>query len=365
MKSLLVVRAIYIFLATCLLLLPLQTTAQMPPDDLMRRVDKASHGGLTNSSTDPRYGWISGVVTAADTGLPIPNMRVVLYFCGYSINDPHPLVSGIAGEVKTDSQGKYLIKAVAQYYSEFGWFTICLAIVFEGNTEYAGQDYNNHPYGYDIDRVPVTEGKITTGINAVLDRKVNVIGVVTDKDSTQPLEKVRVTLRSPNQLVYLGFRSFVTETDAAGRYLFPEMDPSANYSIMFETSLSTYATQRYFGKSYTPITFTPGITNEVNVALDFDPNALAGTIVDAVTHTGISSTIVTVYTQVGQSFSQSDTFKTGDAGQFAFHLQPGTYGLVAQHWQHFDQFYNQQVSITNTDVISIGCISKKGQKIGG
>lgn len=134
----------------------------------------------------------------------------------------------------TDVRGEYVVGALAP-----GSYKVKFNDFLAGNPI---QYYNNKPDLSSADLVTVTEGSVTTGINAHIVTGGSVMGVVTDAGG-QPLAGINVMIYTDNGN-YVNF----ARTDANGSYAIFGL-ATGSYKVEFDDLSGKYAPQYYDHKS--------------------------------------------------------------------------------------------------------------------
>jgi hypothetical protein len=235
-------------------------------------MDSADPVSVTDGITTPDInaalepgGAITGLITAEDTASPLSEVTVGVYDSqGYYVTSGYP-----------DSTGVYTITGLAtgSYFVQFD--------PYGSSADYIGEYYDNKPDLDSADPVAVTEGNVTTGIDAALALGGSINGQVTTQEGGLPLEGVYANIYD-SQMDYIDYAS----SDAAGNYSVRGL-LSGTYYISFEPSGSgpsaEYIPEYYDDQpsfsSADPVAVTaPDPTNGIDAAL-----ALGGKITGQVT----------------------------------------------------------------------------------
>ena len=189
-----------------------------------------SEGSTAEANASLKQGGeISGIVTNAHTGLPIEGVFV----CAF----PAPIGGGASVECAfTKSKGEYRISGLAE-----GAYDVDFLGVSGGPLTYLSQYYEDTSSVKMAKAVPVTAGKLVTGINAALLEAGRISGRVVNANTNLPLEGVFVC-------ALLNLQSGVScaFTEANGQYTISEVPPG-QYRVGF--ALEGYRTQYYNGHS--------------------------------------------------------------------------------------------------------------------
>ena len=191
----------------------------------------------------PVGGEITGQVTSASTGDPLPNVSVS--------------ASGASGAgygtASTDANGDYTIVGLPtdNYYVSYQ----------DPAGSYLDQQYTQNP-------VAVAAGQTTTAIDAAMQSAAKISGTVTDSASGQPIDGIQATAYDAN-----GNYITSTDTDGNGAYTLSDL-PTGSYRVEFSNDydLGGYLTQYYNARSSLatadPITATAGqTTTGINAAM--------------------------------------------------------------------------------------------------
>lgn len=229
---------------------------------------------------DPSPGIISGIVTDADTTLPISGASVTVYSGTNIVGSAFTDSNGFY-EVADLNPGGYVVNASASGYQAQGKGAIVLA----GNTSTV-----------DFALVPIP-GEIS--------------GTVTDAVTTNPIPGATIQ-------VFRGVIPIASAlTDSSGNYTIGNLAPDS-YTVLASAS-------GYQSDSKGAIV-SSGVTTTVDFALQPDPGTIAGTVTDAVTTNPILGATVRVYS--GQTLEGTAT--TDVNGDYSITgLAPGVYTVEA------------------------------------
>jgi 5-hydroxyisourate hydrolase-like protein (transthyretin family) len=254
-------------------------------------------------------GTISGVVTDAVTGDPLPMIFVSVFdldinFVAFDVTDP-------AGyyEVGNLEPGLYLV-----------WFEI--GSVQAG--QYKEEWYHNAPWYDSAQQVLVTSGGVTT-VNEDLVPWGRIAGTVTDASSGDPLEGIRVEVRDQSNTL-----KGQSTTDADGRYTVGHLE-SGTYKVYFYDDSQTYAHEWYHDalifESATTVDVTIGEEMTVNEDL-WVGSTIQGTVTDASSGNPIPGGISVWVFDLDHAFAG---FAQVNGGQYEVkELRPGSYKIYFQ-----------------------------------
>ena len=230
-------------------------------------------------------GKITGQVTAAGTGAPLPNVYVYAYTSTTSYTWNYVAYDS------TDSTGVYTITGLTtgNYYLRFD----------PPGSDYFEEYYNDKPSLATADPVSVTLGSVTSGINTALTLGGKLTGQITTLGSGTPLEDAFVraytNTTASNYVAY-------DYADASGVYTLTGL-ATGNYYLRFERT--DYLTEYYNDKptlaAADPVSVTQGsVTSGINAAL-----TLGGKITGLVTASGagtpLENALVYAYTRTTAS----------------------------------------------------------------
>ncbi len=282
-------------------------------------------------------GQITGVVTAADTGLPLQSAYATAY-------TPD---GGYITSTLTDSAGQYalIVLEPGDYVVEFYYYG--------GN--YVPEWYDDKPDLYNADPVSVTDGGLTPGINAILEVGGEITGTVTAEDSGDPLENVSV-------YAYTLDGSYVSSgyTDSSGKYSIKQLGPGS-YLIEFIDygSGDSYIRQWYNNQpdqeSADPVAVTPpDVTPDIDAVLQ-----KGGGITGAVTAEGsgdpLQDVSVFLYNPAGDYLSSTSV---NASGLYTFTaLASGVYYVRFNPYgdsdQYLEEYYDGQLDLQSADPVTV------------
>jgi 5-hydroxyisourate hydrolase-like protein (transthyretin family) len=245
-------------------------------------------GGVTSNinAVLNRGGQITGQVTAADGGAPLPYVSISVYDS-----------NGVqAGSGSTNASGVYTTTGLAT-----GSYRL-----YFSTGDYIGKYYNDKASLATADPVNVTAPNLVSGINAVLARGGKISGRVTAADTGAPLSGVLVGAYDSN-----GTEVQYDYTDSCGNYTITGL-PTGNYRVRFHGFTicanvgGSYVLKTYVGEYYNdkPSLATadvlavtaPGTVSNINAVLALSSGA---TPVSGVTISGPT----TGYTHTSYTFN--------------------------------------------------------------
>jgi hypothetical protein len=169
-------------------------------------------------------GMITGTVTEAGTGNPIPGLLV----CANSFE-----LSGRCGW--TDAAGNYVITGLSEdsnYQVEFNFYA-----PFQDNLNYLTQYYQGSEDHNDWDPVAVTVGDTTEGIDAVMRPGAQIVGRVLEVGTSAPLPKIEVCALDPTGTPLAEEFERCTFTDATGHYAIRSLR-AGTFIVVFSRELN-------------------------------------------------------------------------------------------------------------------------------
>jgi RHS repeat-associated protein len=283
-------------------------------------------------------GQVTGQVSDAGTKAPIEGIEV----CAFGESG-----RGCGG---SDASGNYTINGLGsgEYTIEFN--------APEGGPNYARQFYNGKTSSSQANRINVTAGSVTPGINAAMTAGGQIHGKVTAAVSKEPLEKIRVCA----QAFVSGEYEFRCQlTDASGEYSIAAL-PAATYSVSFTDISGHYAQQFYKnaassleeeGVAVTAGAVSAGVDDALQVG-----GEIRGRVVDAVTKAPLKEIVVCAYVPgVGggcPSTNASGEYAITDLelGQYRVEFRPSTFA----HQNYLRQYYNEKATESEANLVSVG-----------
>ena len=176
-------------------------------------------------------GGIHGTVTSAETAAPVDNYRVDLY----------DSAKAQVATTCTAADGTYSFSGLgtADFYVSFSGKTGCGA-----PTDFAPEWWAHHFAGTLANAIPVTDGLVSTGIDASLRAGAQVLGTVTDAATTLPVANVTVQVHDNFGSLLTSVCSAADGTYTANR-LAPGVDTVAFISDGGCGAVAGYQTQYY------------------------------------------------------------------------------------------------------------------------
>lgn len=235
---------------------------------------------IVNFALIPNPGSINGSVIDAVTNNPIAGATVRV------LNGPTVIATAI-----TDSNGNYAIPNLAPD----DYFVVAQAVGYQSMVKPAS----------------VTSNNITTVDFALNPFPGAILGTVTDATTTDPIAGATVVVFQGTTPVAYSL------TDSDGNYSIPDLGPG-NYTLVVNAPDYQIA--------YTTALVTANATTIVNFALQANPGAISGTVIDQCTELGIPGSLVIVLDGTSiVSFGLTDS-----NGQYTIdNLGPNTYTVIA------------------------------------
>lgn len=294
-------------------------------------------------------GEVSGIIKAADTGQPLPNVGVTA--AGYNYRTTF-----------TDANGHYAF----QYQTANGPTSISLEVGQTGH--YVGITQNS--------LFNVISGTVTT-MNFTLTVGASIVGIVHATDVVTPLQHVSVILSPTIVLTGSPSGQRFASTDANGHYQFLGIAPGG-YKLKFETSfgetfdasLNQYPTTYYGGVGDAASGAVIAVTtpNTITANLLFSPGAtIAGDVFAADTGLGLKDYSAYVDAPDKPELGRAAIRYYGTSSYAIQGLRPGTYRLVVYPFgpagnsdsqDYIGQYYNNQISPTLANLITITQITQ-------
>jgi 5-hydroxyisourate hydrolase-like protein (transthyretin family) len=293
-------------------------------------------------------GTITGQVTAADTGLPLDDVRVSLY--------------------RDECDGSYFTELDYDYTDETGAYTFDglpagnYQLRFEPSSWGESRAYLDDS----INPVSVTAGNSTTS-DIALQRGGQIMGKVTAADSGAPLADVNVYAYYYNENYDRYYYHSSVRTNASGVYSTTGLI-SDTYRLSFEPSyrgVSAAYVEEFYNEQNSlatadEITVTPGqITNDIDAAL-----ALGGQIMGRITAeengTPLESVSIDIYTSTLSTYPVAYAYTDENGVYTTTGLATGNYYVKFESptWDtpaadYIDEYYNNHSTLGNADAIAV------------
>ena len=311
-----------------------------------RLKDQRKHGQCPRESFTAGTGSIAGTVRGVDSGTAgLSNAYVYVYQYSY-----YRCFSSSVRYAYTGADGKYTVTGLGTglYLVEF--------VPRSGN--YLGQWYNNKPGQLEATVVKVTDGVVTSNINATLAVGGSITGVVKGGDTGLGIWGVSVT-------VYDNLKRYVASgsTDSSGAYTVKGLR-TGTYYVQFEPwywypgDSGRYMARFYSGKTSldtaTPITVTAPNSTTVNTFLQVGAR-IKGKVTGADTGTtGLAGVYVFVYDWCGR-WVDYRYITTDSAGTYEFKgLPSGTYRVrYLPGGKYLSQYYSNQTSLAMANPVTV------------
>ncbi len=287
-------------------------------------------------------GRISGEVTDASTLAAVAGVEV----CAEATSE-----ESYGCEV-TDSQGKYEIVELGtgNYKVEFR--------PPQGPLDYVPQYYDGKPSWQQASLVHVTNGLLTSGVDAALTRGGWIEGRVTDAVTKAGLAEVFVCAIP---IAEEGFGR-CGSTNSLGNYTLHGL-PADSYGVEFFPEDGDHLFQAYKGKANwyeaTPVTVTAGAGTAAIDAELGQAGHIAGTVTDAASGAGIPFVPVCLVDAKGEP---EVCVRAGSAGRYSFDgLPSGAYRVrfspdhlwPEEEDDYVEQYYNGESSSSQADLVVV------------
>ncbi len=306
--------------------------AHRPGVSLVDTSDPATSPGLVAAN-----GFITGIVTAADSFAPLTSVSACAYHpTPYAYNCGLPNASGVYS-VSVPPGSNYRVSFIpydGRYIPEY----------------YDNVPYNN-PSGYTP--VSVSDSAVTANVNAGLAPGAQVIGRVTDQATGNPLSGIYVQVQESSA----GYYYASSTTDANGVYTTTPGLPPGSHWVQFIDFSGVYATE-YYTNAYrfdlaTLIDVTTTHRTGIDAALS-PGGTLSGTVTAEGSGAPLNNIYVTAYDAVDGNFINSDS--TDAAGVYRFGgLAPIEYKLQFVDFNdvYVPEYYNNKRDFASADPVSV------------
>ena len=296
-----------------------------------------------DAELQPTSGSISGKVTSAASGDPIPAVAV----CAYEAEG-----ESFAGCAETDSEGSYVVHGLAPGSYKVGFYS------YGGRFEYAGQYYSGKSTWEEAEAVDVEAGSNTSGVDAALGKAGTIAGTVTAATDGTPIEGVQVCAFETGREG--GFHPCAV-TDAAGEYTIGGL-PASSYKVSFYAPYGGYefVNQFYDGKGSWAegdvVAVEPGAAVQgIDAELAGSSGRITGTVTDAATHKPIGDVEACAYTAEGDYYYNCGS--TDEEGHYTIEgLPSGEYKIqfsTPYESPYAPQFFNDKGSLEEADPVSV------------
>ena len=268
-------------------------------------------------------GQISGTVTSQATGRPSRDSGFT-----YSIRR-----ATLAGSAQTGADGTYTVSNLPTGNYE---------VEFYGTGSYIAQYYDGQSSHANANPVSVTDGQVTTGINAAMLSNGVISGTVTDASTGNPIAGAYANVYDSN-----GYYVTYAATNSSGVYTTPGL-PAGSYTV--KVSAAGYAP---FTQSGTVSVSIGSTTSGINAALAPD-GAISGTVTDAGGQTNLASVSVTAYDSSGSYATSTST--ASDGSYTLKNLVPGTYELKftpSSGQNYLPQYYHGENTLASADPVTV------------
>lgn len=292
-------------------------------------------------------GTISGTVSKAADGSPLPGIEV----CAYIFS------GGFGGCDESDAGGEYAIPGLAAGSYRVG---------FESSGSKFATQYYDGAHGW-FDATAVSVGATTTsGIDAAMEETGSIGGTVTDAADDEPIAGVSVCAEIQRGL---SAWTYCDETGADGAYVVDGLAPG-DYEVSFRGTLTetspgeftpvNYITQYYEGKAREseadPVTVTEGASLPgIDAAME-EGAEIAGSVVAASDGEPLENVQACLY--VAATGAQGRCASTdADGNYLLFGLSGGNYkvgfGIESFGSPFTPQYYDDKPSLATADVVAL------------
>ena len=273
----------------------------------------------------PRTGAISGAVTDAALGAPLPGVQVQVY----------DAQDDIVGFATTDADGAYLVSGLPAGSYRVGFST----------GGYGAQYYNGSGTLAGAGAVSVTAGQTTDSIDAAMPRAGVVEGTVTGGPEATPLAGVTVQV-----LLGGGFPVATTTTLSDGTYAFGGLS-AGRYTIGFFPSQGmNYLPEYYDGQtnqdSATPVTVANGTVDSGIDAQLAVGGEITGRVTSAAGGAPVQGVMVSASGDDTGSFQTATTDANGDYTIAGLASDTYTVSFATSDGSYVDGTYADSVPVT-------------------
>jgi hypothetical protein len=299
-------------------------------------------------------GTISGTVTAADSGLPVPGSSV----CVNRLNAR----SNFENCTLTNAAGEYTVARLAT-----GSYSVRFMAGFEA-PNYLRQYFDDSPTRKSAAPVAVTAGSDTPGIDAALHPGGRIAGTATDADTEAGIQGLEVCATMPGAESPRQFGC--DQTDAEGKYAIEGL-PSGSYQVSFLPSFYGYLNylgQYYDGKSTEAESDPVGvIAGSTTAGIDAELRAggtISGEVIDAVTKDpappvrACASSVDGEFERCGYTKSGGEYAIVGlPSGDYSVHFAPGQETGVGSepppNYGYAGQYYDGKPSKAEAESVNV------------
>jgi 5-hydroxyisourate hydrolase-like protein (transthyretin family) len=294
-----------------------------------------------NTATLNAGAQISGTITAASSGAPLVDARIILY----NLNDQ------FVNSAVADTNGRYQLNGIIAGRYKVGFEP---GFGGGGREELLPEYYNDKFDLTTADIIELADGERRL-INASLLRGGKITGVVTDSQTGLPLDNVDVTLYRAN-----GRYVRQIATDPQGTYTFVGLYAGA-YKLEFESSEYEYLIEYYNDKR------SLAKADEINVALEQTTSVnvsltggarVVGKVTNALSGAPLSGIEVSLYDENGQRVNQSTTSVSGlytitrlYSGNYRASFAPNSFSGGSADF--LLEYYNDKSTLALADVVNL------------
>ncbi|MBP7687805.1 MAG: carboxypeptidase regulatory-like domain-containing protein [Thermoflexales bacterium] len=283
-------------------------------------------------------GFITGTITAADTGLPLNNVRVDVFN-----------LSGVFQAYVFGISGVYSLSVPAGNYK--------VSFTSYATEDYAPEWYNNQRSFATASTVTVADGAVTANVDGIMDIGGKITGQVTAVSGGAPIAGVYVyayTSTTSTSSVA------ANPTIASGQYTITGLT-TGNYYVRFSPPYASPYLEEYYNdrriradSDVVPVTLG-SVTGNINAALETG-GSITGQVTAATGGAPLSDLNVYVYTST-TSVNSTASATTDAAGVYTVtRLDTGTYYvrfLPAYNSVYFEEYYNNQRNLAVADPVNV------------